>query len=288
MAPTRRSSVFDTGEVPMDLRSGIFATADALGMDPADLATIISYETGGTFNPTQAGPHTKWGQHRGLIQFGEPQAKQYGVDWNDPLGSQLGPNGAVVKYFQGSGWKPGMGMLDAYSIVNAGGPGKYNASDAGAGGAPGSVRDKVEQQMGGHRRKAIALLGEGYTTPQGDTQVRHPPNAQVPPHVSHPPNPQVGTGGYVAPGAPTTQPGETPPVANAGNKDKYGKAIGSALGSMAGAGAPVLGEGGNAPQVQTYAPTPTGSMAIVAEGGGADYRNSLALLMQRLNSGRLA
>ena len=79
------------------LAAGIVETANALGMDPVDLATIISYETGGTFDPSQAGPTTQWGQHRGLIQFGEPQAREYGVDWNDPLGSQLGADGAIAR-----------------------------------------------------------------------------------------------------------------------------------------------------------------------------------------------
>lgn len=134
-------------------------SAQALGMNPVDLATIISYETAGTFDPTKRGPTTQWGQHRGLIQFGEPQAKQYGVDWSNPLQSQLGPEGAVVRYFRQNGWQPGMGILDAYSIVNAGGPGLYNRSDANNGGAPGTVRDKVEKQFGPHRAKAAALFG---------------------------------------------------------------------------------------------------------------------------------
>jgi len=141
------------------LRSGIVETARSLGMNPVDLATIISYETGGTFDPGKRGPTTKWGQHRGLIQFGEPQARQYGVDWNDPIGSQLGADGAVARYFKASGYKPGMGLLDAYSTVNAGAPGLYNRSDAAAGGAPGTVRDKVENQMGSHRQKAEELIG---------------------------------------------------------------------------------------------------------------------------------
>ena len=154
----------------VDIRQGIIETANALGMDPGVLATIISYETAGTFDPTKRGPTTKWGQHRGLIQFGEPQAKQYGVDWNDPMGSQLGPDGAIVKYFLASGWKPGMSELDAYSVVNAGGPGRYNASDTAAGGAPGTVKDKVETQFGPHRDKAYALLGGEYTPQAGGSQ----------------------------------------------------------------------------------------------------------------------
>ena len=158
MFPTGQSSP-QTYAPTSDMGSMIVETANSMGMDPVDLATIISYETGGTFDPTKRGPTTQWGQHRGLIQFGEPQAKQYGVDWNNPTGSQLGPNGAVAKYFKANGYEPGMGILDAYSIVNAGGPGLYNRSDANNGGAPGTVRDKVETQMAGHRAAALRLLG---------------------------------------------------------------------------------------------------------------------------------
>lgn len=142
-----------------DIKGGIVATANALGIDPIDLGTAISYETGGTFDPTKAGPTTQWGQHKGLIQFGEPQAKQYGVDWSNPVGSQLGPDGAVAKYLRDTGVKPGMGMMDIYSAINAGGVGRYNRSDANNGGAPGTVADKVNNQMAGHRAKALALLG---------------------------------------------------------------------------------------------------------------------------------
>lgn len=142
-----------------DIRNGIYSTASALGIDPLDLATAISYETAGTFDPTKAGPTTQWGQHRGLIQFGEPQARQYGVNWDDPVGSQLGENGAVAKYLRDTGVQPGMGLMDIYSAINAGGVGRYNASDANNGGAPGTVRDKVSHQMADHRAKAQALLG---------------------------------------------------------------------------------------------------------------------------------
>lgn len=137
---------------------GIRQAAEELGIDPVDLATAISYETGGTFNPTISGPTTKWGTHRGLIQFGEPQAQEYGVNWEDPYGSQLGADGAIVKYLRDRGVQPGMKLLDIYSAINAGAPGLYNRSDAAAGGAPGTVRDKVEQQMEQHYKKALALI----------------------------------------------------------------------------------------------------------------------------------
>lgn len=145
--------------VAPDLKDGIAQTASALGISPVDLATAISYETAGTFDPTKAGPRTQWGQHRGLIQFGEPQAREHGVDWNNPVASQLGPNGAVASYLKAAGVKPGMGMMDIYSAINAGGVGRYGASDANNGGAPGTVADKVNNQMAGHRAKALALFG---------------------------------------------------------------------------------------------------------------------------------
>lgn len=169
-----------------EIKEGIVQTANALGISPVDLATTISYETGGTFDPTKKGPVTKWGQHAGLIQFGEPQAKQHGVDWANPVASQLGANGAVASYLKTAGVKPGMGLLDIYSAINAGAPGLYNRSDTAAGGAPGTVRDKVEKQMAGHRAKAQALFADlpapgaspvaaetgqpGFAIPQGQPQ----------------------------------------------------------------------------------------------------------------------
>ena len=140
------------------ISDGINEAAAALGISPLDLATAISYETGGTFDPEQSGPTTQWGTHKGFIQFGEPQAAQYGVDWNDPVGSQLGADGAVVKYLIKAGVKPGMGLLDIYSAINAGSVGRNNASDANNGGAPGTVADKVAG-MAGHRDKAAAVMG---------------------------------------------------------------------------------------------------------------------------------
>lgn len=145
-----------------EIADGIVTTANALGIDPVDLATAISYETGGTFDPKQKGPTTQHGRHRGLIQFGEPQAAQHGVDWDNPVGSQLGENGAIASYLRAAGVKPGMGLLDIYSAINAGQVGRYNASDANNGGAPGTVRDKVEKQMAGHRAKAESLLAGKY------------------------------------------------------------------------------------------------------------------------------
>lgn len=141
----------------MELRAAIASTAKELGIDPIDLATAFSYETAGTFDPWKKGPKTKWGRHRGLIQWGEPQAAKYGVDENTSITDQVK---AAGRYLVDAGVKPGHKLLDIYSAINAGSVGKYDASDEAAGGAPGTVRDKVETQMAGHRAKAEKLMAD--------------------------------------------------------------------------------------------------------------------------------
>lgn len=146
------------------LAAAIKASAERIGANPADLATVISYETGGTFDPWKKGPTTQWGVHRGLIQMGEPQRQKYGYSREKTIEELVD---ASANYLVDNGFKPGMGLLDMYSTINAGAPGRYNASDAGNGGAPGTVRDKVEQQMGSHKAKAIALLNGEFTPSDG-------------------------------------------------------------------------------------------------------------------------
>lgn len=149
-APQRRTGGIDSDAIARGARE--------LGIDPVDLATAISYETAGTFDPDKRGPTTKWGQHQGLIQFGEPQRAKYGVRPGMSMAEQMP---AVVAYLRDAGVQPGMGMLDVYSAINAGRVGRYNASDAAAGGMPGTVADKVNTQMGDHRRKAMLVMGQG-------------------------------------------------------------------------------------------------------------------------------
>ena len=142
-----------------DLVSGIINVAKKIGINPLDLATAISYETGGTFDPRSLGPQTKNGQGRGigLIQFmSNGSARDYGITRDTSVLDQLE---AAGRYLVDRGVKAGMGLLDIYSAINAGRVGLYNRSDANNGGAPGTVRDKVEKQMGGHRLKAAQLLG---------------------------------------------------------------------------------------------------------------------------------
>ena len=129
--------------------------AEQMGLSAKDLLTVMSYETGGTFDPWKAGPTTQWGQHRGLIQWGEPQAEKYGVNANSSITEQVM---AAGKYLTDAGVKSGDGLLQVYAAINAGDATKTNATDENNGGAPGTVLDKVNDQMGGHQARADGLL----------------------------------------------------------------------------------------------------------------------------------
>jgi hypothetical protein len=142
---------------PDGLPDAIRTTAGNLGIDPVDLATAISYETGGRLDPGLYGG--AGGKYLGLIQFGPAEQKQYGVHAGQSAVEQMG---AVENFLRDRGVKPGMGLLDVYSTINAGSPGLYNRSDAANGGAPGTVADKV-RSMVGHRQRAASLLGQPYT-----------------------------------------------------------------------------------------------------------------------------
>lgn len=144
----------------MDIAQGIFSTAKALGISPIDLATVISYETGGTFDPLQLGPTTQYGQHQGLIQFGNPQAQQFGVSFETPqqaISTQLGPGAGIYQYLKNAGVQPGMGLLQLYSAINTGGVDNIFMTDAKSGGMPGTVAEKVAS-MGDHRNKALKFM----------------------------------------------------------------------------------------------------------------------------------
>lgn len=136
-----------------ELAQAITNASRNLGIDPQDLATAISYETGGTFN------HNVWGggggNYFGLIQFGPPERETYGVKEGQSITEQMQ---AVEHYLRDRGLKPGKGLLDIYSTINTGSPGHYNRTDAQNGGAPGTVADKVNSQMEGHKANAAGLL----------------------------------------------------------------------------------------------------------------------------------
>lgn len=123
--------------------------ADRFGLSPVDVASVFSYETGGTFSPTVMGG--KNGQYMGLIQFGPSERAKYGItakstpeQWSKAVGD----------YLSDRGFKKGMGPLDLYSTINAGSPGRYNASDGN--GTVSSHADKITREHRGAAEKWLA------------------------------------------------------------------------------------------------------------------------------------
>jgi hypothetical protein len=146
-----------------EMAAAIEKSAKNLGISPIDLATVISYETGGKMSPSIWGG--AGGRHMGLIQFGPTERQMYGANPNQTFSEQME---AVERYLSDRGLKPGMGLMDLYSTINAGRPGRFGASDANNGGAPGTVADKVNNQMAGHRARAEALFGTLADVPQSN------------------------------------------------------------------------------------------------------------------------
>ncbi|SFI05887.1 hypothetical protein [Methylobacterium brachiatum] len=138
----------------MSIADAFRTTAAAIGARPEDLATVASYESGGRFDPAIRGGAGN--RYVGMFQFGPWEQQHYGVSQQTPAEQQIA---AAGRFLVDRGFRPGMSLLDMYSAINAGRVGRYDASDASNGGAPGTVRDKVEQQMEGHKAKAVALLG---------------------------------------------------------------------------------------------------------------------------------
>ena len=167
-------------DVPNDpgLAGAIRASAERLGINPVDLGTAISYETGGKLSPDVWGGSK--GKYLGLIQFSPENQERYGVKPGMTAAEQMP---AVEQYLKDRGVKPGHGLLDVYSAINAGRVGRYNASDTAAGGAPGTVADKVAS-MAPHRVRAELLLNgklpAGYGQPAASAAVASAAPASAP------------------------------------------------------------------------------------------------------------
>ena len=141
---------------PGPAQDSITKAATELGIDPVDLATVISYETGGKFSTSIKGG--KGGRYLGLIQFGPEEAAKYGAAPGQSFDTQMK---AVVAYLKDRGLKPGMGINDLYSTINAGTPGRLSASDGNN-----TVAGHVIEMQRSHRRSAEAFM-KGQIDPQG-------------------------------------------------------------------------------------------------------------------------
>lgn len=106
--------------IPKAVSDAILAGAKELGVNPNDLAAVISFETGGTFSTNSRNPTSS---ATGLIQFmdgsdGKNDKKYYGHT-RDEFGSMLPLQQMdyVVKYLKERGIKPADGVAEIYDAV---------------------------------------------------------------------------------------------------------------------------------------------------------------------------
>lgn len=123
--------------------------ASQLGLDPVEVAAVISFETGGTFDPDKMGGDG--GRYKGLIQFGPEEQRTYGIT-DDSTPEQW--SAAITKFMQDRGFKPGMGIEDFYSTILTGSPGNYDRQDSNGT----SVRNAIPRILAEHKDNAEKWL----------------------------------------------------------------------------------------------------------------------------------
>lgn len=140
------------GVAPTSEAQAVTDVAKRLGISAEDLATIISYETGGTMSPSKRGG--KNNKHIGLIQFGEAEQKTYGASEGQSFGEQMQ---AVEKYLKDRGVRQGDDLTTLYRIINGGSRNvPLTASDGN-----GTIAEHVQRMQAQHAPKAMAYLQNG-------------------------------------------------------------------------------------------------------------------------------
>lgn len=130
--------------------------AKELGTSPKDLATVISYETGGKFSPSIRGG--KGNKYIGLIQFGPTEQAQYGANQQQSFKEQMP---AVVRYLKSRGFKPGMGLSQLYKTINGGNPYVSGSKSDGNG----TIDQHVARMQASHGPRVDRFLASGTQQP---------------------------------------------------------------------------------------------------------------------------
>ena len=147
--------VYGGSQAPESDTTALRNASNKLGVDPIDLATMFSFETGGSFSTDQRGGENN--KYLGIIQFGEEEQKMYGVTAGMTFAQQLD---SVVRFltdrFAAAGMSTqGASLEDLYTTVIAGNPGaNRNATDSNGTSAISGVA-----KMGPHREAAIKRYG---------------------------------------------------------------------------------------------------------------------------------
>ena len=97
-------------------QQALIEAANELGIKPEVLASVISQETGGTFNHQIIGGEKD--NYRGLIQFGIEERKTF--NYRDDMTFEEQIKGPVVAFLKARGVKPGHGVKEIYAAILTG------------------------------------------------------------------------------------------------------------------------------------------------------------------------
>jgi len=161
VAPASAASMNTSYQAPVSGRNwtantangaALVTVADRLGLDPADLAAIFSFETGGSMSPSEPGRGAAAGRV-GLIQAGPNERRAYGIHSGQTFAQQLE---GVARYLTARGVRPGMGLVDVYAAVNGGNVGAGWRAD---GNGTVARSEATRRRLLEHRVQAIRRLG---------------------------------------------------------------------------------------------------------------------------------
>jgi hypothetical protein len=137
-------------------QKAVIAAAQNLGINPVDLASVMSFETGGSLSPSKRGGAGN--KYLGLIQFGPSEQRTYGVHGGQSFEEQMI---AVERFLRDRGVRPGMGRADIYSAILAGNVrANRNSRDAFGTSVNAALSRSDQLGIGGaHEQKARRFLG---------------------------------------------------------------------------------------------------------------------------------
>lgn len=145
-----------------DDASALVTASQQFGLDPLDVATIISYETKGKFDPNIRGG--KNNEHVGLIQFSDENQIKYGIKPGMSIKDQVP---AVMQYLRDRGARPGDDITTLYRIINGGNRNApLSASDGN-----GTIGSHVQKMLAEHRGNASRFLGSAQNPRAASTAV---------------------------------------------------------------------------------------------------------------------
>lgn len=120
--------------------------ANEFGLNPVELAAVMSFESGLDPNRQNASGHL------GLIQFGKAEQAQYGITKGSTPEQWTK---AISQFFKDRGLQKGSTIEDVYSTILTGSPGNYDRADSNGT----TVRNAVPRIIKDHTAAADAWLG---------------------------------------------------------------------------------------------------------------------------------